>query len=319
MAATNDLHTAGLDFRLATSSFRGSNNLELAGFLLWNTDPGDRGDTTAYGVQLDYPNDRWVGRMGFAEIPPNHNPAIGFTQRRGFRGYSPQLLFAPRPEGHPWIRQFTFGADAEVKTDMENRTLTRTVDLTLFQVNLHSQEAVQVHLIPSYERLDEDFEIHPGIVLPFGRDYHFTRYRIQAGTANRRVIAVNSSFEGGSFLSGDRQEVIVNVGIRPRPGIRLNVESEWNRVDLPEGRFETRLARLISDTQFSPWIYLVNNLQYDSVSRGLGWQFRLRWILDPGNDLYFVYQQNWRNEELLERFVTQDRRGAAKFIYTYRY
>ena len=97
------------------------------------------------------------------------------------------------------------------------------------------------------------------------------------------------------------------------------LENEWNRIDLAEGRFETRVFRAIADTQFSPWIYLVNNLQYDSVSDSLGWQSRLRWILEPGNDLFLVYSHNWLDDPVLDRFVTGNRQAAMKFVYTYRY
>lgn len=34
------------------------------------------------------------------------------------------LSRAPRPDSHPWIRQTTFGVDADLQTDMENRLLT---------------------------------------------------------------------------------------------------------------------------------------------------------------------------------------------------
>ncbi len=113
--------------------------------------------------------------------------------------------------------------------------------------------------------------------------------------------------------------MVVNLSVRPRPGVLVNLQSEWNRIDLPEGRFTTRVFRVIADTQFSPWIYLVNNVQFDSVSANIGWQSRLRWILQPGNDLYLVYTQNWHDDAVLDRFVTLERRGAAKFVYTYRF
>jgi len=158
-----------------------------------------------------------------------------------------------------------------------------------------------------------------GVVLPAGLETSFTRYRVQASTANRRLLATRSSVEFGSFFTGEREQVVVNLAIRPRPGVVVNLENEWNRVWLPWGRFETSLAQLITDTKFSPWIYFVNNFQFDSVSHSLGWQFRLRWIIEPGNDLYVVYTQNWRNDLAIDRFVAQDRRWATKFVYTYRY
>ena len=47
---------------------------------------------------------------------------------------------------------------------------------------------------------------------------------------------------------------------------------------------------LIADTQFSPFMYLVNTVQYDSVSRVLGFQARFRWIVKPGNDVFFDFE-----------------------------
>jgi hypothetical protein len=318
IGGASDLQTAGFDFRLATSRFRGSNNLELDGFFLWNTNPLDTGRNLAYGVTLGYPNDRWEGTLAFNEVQRHHDPALGFTPRLGYQGFNPALRFSPRPRSR-WVRRLGFGGNVDLLTDPDNRFLTRELDFTLIRVEMHSQDNVEISVVPQYERLEQDFEIHSGIVLPSGADYEFTRDRISANTANRRVLALRSRVEWGSFFSGRRREVVLALGVRPRPGVTVNLETEWNRVNLVEGRFETRLFRVVADTQFNPWTYLVNNLQYDSVSGVVGWQSRLRWILTPGNDLYVVYTHNWLDTPGLDRFVTQDRRAATKFVYTHRF
>ena len=315
----DDRLTAGVDAHLETSRFRGNSNLEMSGFFVWNSNPLNTGDNSAYGAQVDYPNDRWSGRFTFTEVQPNVNPAVGFTRRRGFREYNSNMRFAPRPAGHPLVRQLTFSAANDIKAGMDNRLLTRVVDITAFRVQLHSQDSVEIHVIPSYERLERDFEISQGVVLRTGGTHAFTRYRLQAATADQRVLSTQSSVEVGRFFSGQRQEVITRLAVRPRAGVLLNLEGEWNGVDLPEGRFETRVLRAIADTQFSPWIYLVNNIQFDSVSANIGWQARLRWILRPGNDLFIVYLHNWRNDVLEDRFMTVERRAATKFVYTHRF
>ena len=94
---------------------------------------------------------------------------------------------------------------------------------------------------------------------------------------------------------------------------------EWNRVRLAEGHFNTRLYRLTPEVQLSPWISLVNTVQYDSVSNVLGSQSRFRWIIKPGNDLYIVYTRNWLDDPILNRFVTLDWQAASKVIYTHRF
>ena len=124
--------------------------------------------------------------------------------------------------------------------------------------------------------------------LPKGNEYSFTRYFIQAGTANRRVLSLSTTYGNGAFYSGHQRVFTVNLGLRPQSGVLVNLNNEWNRVELAEGKFSTSLLRLNANNQFNPWISIVNNLQYDSVSRVLGWQFRFRWIMRPGNDVYFV-------------------------------
>ncbi|HSH75338.1 MAG TPA: DUF5916 domain-containing protein [Longimicrobiales bacterium] len=315
----DDLYTAGADFRLATSQFRGSDQLALSGFFLWNTNPTGSGEDFGYGAYVDYPNDRWVAGFGFTEIQPSLNPAIGFTPRRAFRRYNPRLTFGPRPDNHPLIRQLAFGASADLYTDLENRFVTRNIDIILIGVSFQSQESIGLRVIPSYERLERDFEVQEGVVLPEGSAYDFVRYQLNAGTANSRILAVDGTVEVGDFFSGDRRELVANLALRPRPGVVIYSQNEWNRVNLPEGRFDTRLHRLIADTQFSPWMYVVNNVQYDTVTDELGWQLRFRWTVSPGNDLYLVYAHNWIDDPTLGRFVTQDRQAAAKLVYTYRW
>jgi hypothetical protein len=97
------------------------------------------------------------------------------------------------------------------------------------------------------------------------------------------------------------------------------VNTEWNQIDLAEGSFATNVYRLIGEAQFSPFVTLVNNFQYDTQSAVLGWQSRFRWIVVPGSDLYVVYTHNWLDDPLLNRFSTLDKRFASKVLYTYRF
>ena len=313
------LYTIGLDALLGTRRFLGTQNLEMSLFLLGTSAAeGRSGDNLSYGAEFEFPNDPWDVSFGFREVQPNFDPAVGFVGRTAYRRYSPHWSYSPRPSGHPWIRQFSFTTDLEVHTDLKNELLTRNLNLQVFQLQTHAGDNFSINVERNYERLEEDFEIHDGVVLPAGREYGFTRYSFGAQTANRRLVAVGSSVEWGDFLSGTRLDYSVDVTLRARTGVIVYMEAEWNRIDLPEGKFQTRLYRISPELQFSPWIALVNSIQYDTVSRVLGWQSRFRWILKPGNDLYFVYTHNWLDDAALG-LQTQERRAATKFIYTHRF
>ena len=316
---TDDLHTAGLDFRLATSTFRGGQNLDLTGFFLWNTNPLGTGESSAHGARIGLPNDPWNVSFSVESLGENVDPAVGFVQRTGFRNYNPRISFTPRPVGHPWVRAFQFEFVSNLITDIGGQWLTRDLEWKVLGIDTHSQDSIEFTIRPQFERLEDDFEISNGVVLAEGKDYTFARFQVGGQTANRRMVATEMSYEWGGFFSGNRRELLVGGNLRPRPGVRVQLEGEWNTVSLAEGSFDTQVYRMISDTQFNPWIFLVNTLQYDSVSDRLGWQARFRWTLTPGNDLFVVYTHNWVNEPVLDRFITQDRRAATKLVYTKRF
>jgi Domain of unknown function (DUF5916) len=315
-------HTIGVDARLATRTFLGNKNLDGSVFLLQATDADRQGHSRAYGGLVFYPNDIWEAGSGFTTVEPEFDPAVGFTSRRGFRQYNPFVFYMRRPvTRHPTVRRYGWGVATDLFTDLNNRWVTREINVRLGRIELHSGDSLEVNVVPSYERLQEPFPISAGITLPAGREYEFTRYSAALNTANQRIVALRPRIEWGGFLSGTRRELAFDVGIRPRPGVTINLTNQWNRVDLAEGAFSTRLHRAIIDTQFSPFMYLVNNIQYDSVSRVLGWQSRFRWIVVPGNDVFFVYTHNWIEDSLdpNQSFRTLDRRGAAKVVYTRRF
>ncbi len=316
----DDRHLIAADLTLATPSFRGRYNLEGVAWVAHTTRPENlSGDSSAYGVRVLFPNDPWSAEMSFREVQPGYEPAIGFTPRHNIRRYNPELGYNPQVSGHPLIRSFFFQADTEIITDLDNTLITREAELTIFDVNFHSGDGIGVDLSPVTEQLETDFEIEDGIVLPRGARYSWLRRQVSVEFADRRPVSGEASFTTGGFFDGTRRDVELRVNVRPRPGINIALETEYNDIDLEGGSFVARVHRVDARTQLSPWISLANNLQYDSESRALGWQMRFRWILKPGDDIFFVYTHNWLDDIDERRYRTLDRRGAMKIVRTWRF
>jgi hypothetical protein len=312
-------HTAGVDMRLATSTFLGNQNLEGDGWLLYNKQPGISSGNAAFGASLRYPNDLWNARIDATEVQENFDSAIGFVSRRAYRQYSQAAEFGPRPTNHRYVRQVTVGGRLDTLTDLHNGLLKQNIVVQPAQVQFHSNDNFRLTVFRRYERLDTPFVLTREITLPVGATYTSHRYRLFVSTANRRRLAFNGSIELGQFYSGTRSDQGVGVSVRARPGLFLFLTGQWNRVRLPEGEFTTRLYRIVGETHLSPFISVTNNIQYDSQSSVLGWQSRFRWIIAPGSDLYVVYTHNWREDPLADRFSTLDKRLASKVLYTYRF
>jgi hypothetical protein len=315
----DDRHTIGTDLTLATPRFLGDKSLDTGvWFVHTSKAEGTVGGNNAYGWRARFPNDPWSGGVSFREFPGAYDAAIGFTPRRNFREWSPDIGYAPRLSNHPFIRGFEFEAGADIVTDLHGRWITRESDFTPFAIEFHSGDSVEFQLFSTSERLETDFEIEDGIVFPVGSEHSWTRYQLTVETASNRKVSGRFEYSDGGFWSGNRRETTLEMELRPRPGVFLQLSTEYNDVDLAEGSFSTRLYRVDARTQFSPWISLANNIQYDSESRVVGWQMRFRWILKPGDDVFFVYSQNWLDDRLMGMNVI-DQRGVMKVVRTWRF
>jgi hypothetical protein len=135
-------------------------------------------------------------------------------------------------------------------------------------------------------------------------------------SANRRIVAINATYESGAFYDGDRRQATGTVSLRPHRGWLINLGADYNRVELKEGRFTTRLWTNDVNVQLNPFISFVDRLQFDTVTRQLGWQARFHWIITPGNDVFVVYSQNWSDLNTLQ---TLDRKGSIKIVKTLRF
>jgi len=311
--------TAGVDFALATSTFLRKEVLEVSGFYLNTTKLRGSSGGAAFGARLNMPNDPINARISIREVQDGYDPAVGFVDRRAYRLIDPAVRYTVHTERGryaPYIRRFSFETDLNYIFNLDGQLESRRPDVQLIRVDLHSSDLVEFHLLPLYERLPRDFQISPGIVLPAGSQYSFLRRHYQAQTTTSRPVSLNASYEDGEFYSGERRQVVGTLSIRPRRGWLINVGGDFNEISLREGRFTTRVWLNDLNTQFNPFISLVNRLQFDTVTRQLGWQSRFRWITRPGNDIFFVYTHNWTDRTTLQ---TLDRKGSVKIVRTIRF
>ncbi|WP_419161460.1 DUF5916 domain-containing protein [Candidatus Palauibacter sp.] len=331
--APADRHTLGADLDYRSRNFLGSNNLEIEGFFVWNSNPDPTAgrsfqDLSAWGGRVNFPNDIWSGHVSYREFGDDYSPAVGFVARNDFRRIEPRIGWSPRPD-IDWIRQLEFSVQLRNLWELGSGILEeQELQLNALEVNFESGDNLNFQAVRTYEFLDRSFEISDGIEVSPG-DYTTWEYRFRGRTTSRRPVSIRGGVNYGEFWNGERARVDLNANFRPNPGINFETGYERNAVALPQGNFITNLYRLEGSWDPTPWIGLTNQLQYDDVSRVLGLFMRFRWILKPGNDLYLVYTHNWRNLEsgLLDepadpewlQLRTLSRGAAIKLNYTYRF
>ena len=337
--APGDRHTAGVDLAFNTRNFLGNKNLQLEAFYVWNSNPDPtvartNTDLSAHGFRFNLPNDIWSGHISYRQFGDDYKPAVGFVARNDFRRVEPRIGWAPRPSSIDWIRSFDFSVQFRHLEELGTGIVEeREWDLNLLGVRFESGDGFTVNAKRVYEFLDFGYEIVDGVDILEG-DYTNWEYSIRGNTAGRRRVSLYGSVTTGGFWDGDRTRYGGRISFRPNPGINISTNIEYNDAHLPTGDFTTSLYELETEWNPSPWVSLTNQLQYDSRSEIIGLFARLRWIIEPGNDLYLVYTHNWRDCSLYgadagcgtldfdpradPRFMTLSRGGALKLNYTYR-
>ncbi len=307
-----------IDLKLATSDFlKSEKNLSLVLFGSKSRTTGLKGRDTSYGGTLAFPNDLVNAQYKWMKIGENYNPELGFVPRRGVRISALSAEFSPRPKF--WtIRQMSFEFEYSDYFNMrEHSSETREFKVTPFQWMFNSGERINYEYSHNMERLYEPWEIEDGIVLPSGQ-YTFGSHQMEFSSSETRPIAAGIGFSTGSFFGGTRREVSAETIWRKSRHLTAAFSLERNWLSLKQGDFTTTLVTGRLDYSFTPFITLANYVQYDTESRDIGLQSRLRWILMPGTDFYVVVNHAWREDEF-DRFESAQTRFQIKLNYTFRF
>ncbi len=323
-ALATDATTMGVDLRLATSDILGSGrNFVFNAWGLQSDNEGISDDDASFGFAAAFPNDRYDAQVQWREIQENFDPALGFVQRNNVRMLRLGASFNPRPKNQ-WlgIQQMYHDIFYTEFKRLDNG-LVESRDFYFTIVDWHFQSGDSLHSLfdvnPTYERLFEPFEISPGVVLPPG-EYDFTPLRIFFTSAQKRRLQGSFGVTAGSFWSGDAETFSAGLRYSAPPRLTISVQTNQTFARLPQGDFVARIHRAELNYAVSPRLSFANVLQFDNRSGNLGFQGRVRWTLEPGNDIFFIFGQGWV-QEIGERgtdFRQQDSRLAVKAQYTFR-
>ena len=303
----------GLDF-----NFRANPDPETvltgAAWVQHSDTAGPTGSDWAAGFTFGGEDDNVDWRVGATEIGENFDAALGFVPRPGIREYFGFSEYRWRPNANG-IRDYGVSANAFITTDLDDRVESTDLNSQAFLV-FDSDDELTVRVSREREQLFTPFDIADGVRIETG-DYEFTRYGVEYRTSSSRQAEFGAEFEGGDFYDGRRFEYSLDGGWRVSPMLTLGAEFELNDVDLPGGSFITRVIRTRVNVQFSPQLTWSTFAQFDNVSDSIGVNSRVRWEIEPGNELFVVLDQ--RIDRIDDRFTRGDTRLTTKLGWTLRF
>ena len=305
----------GGDFTYATSRFRGDKNF-LAG--VWGLATGRddlEGDSSAYGFKVDYPNDLWDIQMTGKRIGRNFDPSLGFVPRRAVYLYNGQINNRTRLSKGP-IQQLFHEFMPSLATDLSGKWESYRIFIAPVNWRFRSGDRFELNANPTGERLAEPFEIADGVVIAPG-SYHWMRYRVEVGTAQKRRLYSQLTWWFGDFYDGTLDQFLWTGAWNPTPLVTIEFTGERNVGRLPSGRFTQTLVGNRLRVNISPDLSVASYVQYDTDTDSVGVNTRLRWTFSPVGDLFVVYNHNMR--DLQQRWQLDSNQLLVKFQYALQY
>jgi hypothetical protein len=305
---------AGADFTFATSHFRGDKNF-LVG--VWGLATGRDGlgrDATSHGFKIDYPNDLWDVALTYKRIGRDFDPSIGFVPRPAVHLYNLSVNNKTRLSRGP-IQQLLHEFQPSLATDLSGRWESYRVFFAPVNWRFRTGDRFEFNVNPTGERLVEPFEIADGVIIPPG-SYNWRRYRLEVGTAQKRRLYAQVTYWFGGFYNGDLDQIIWTGAWNPAPLFTVEFSGERNVGTLASGRFTQTLTGTRLRVNVSSDLSVASYVQYDTDSRLVGTNTRLRWTFLPVADLFVVYNHNVRS--LLDRFQLDSNQLLVKLQYAWR-
>jgi hypothetical protein len=312
---------AGADFQYSSSKFMGNKNIMLAAWAAYNWNEKEEGRHHGFGFRADFPNDLWNIQNTYAYYGESLDPGMGYMMRHGIQTAYTRVSFQPRPGNGPLgriVRQFFFQVSGDYYWDLAGNLETRRLQFAPLSLNTESGEQLGFEIVSNRDVLPYDFEISEGVILSPG-PYDFTSYRFNLNTATYRSAILDLNYNFGEFYSGHYDDLNIGLAIKYKGYLNLELDTNMVRGRLPEGHFSENVYQIKADIFVSPDLGLMNYIQYDDISKELGWSARLRWQISPGNEIYLVYNKNWaRRWDPTSRFLPQEERGVVKVLLSIR-
>jgi hypothetical protein len=233
-------------------------------------------------------------------------PAVHLSD--GSINYSPRLANGP-------IQQMFFEFNPTVAHDLSGRWESYRVFSAPINWRFRSGDRAEFNIVPTGERLREPFEVASGVVIPAG-SYDWLRYRLEAGTAQKRRFYTQLTWWFGDFYNGTLDQYQWTGAWNPSPLFTVEFSGERNVGHLPSGRFTQSVVGNRLRLNVSPDLSISSYVQYDTDSESVGTNTRLRWTFLPVADLFIVYNHNVRS--LLDRWGLESNQLLVKLQYAWR-
>ena len=280
----------GADFNYVNNHFLGKKSLTIRTGIQYTDSEVTGGAGDAETVSVDFPNEPFAFFWWLSRVSGRYDPALGFVSRTGVGNTHLTSTYNFRSDTN-WLHLKQLFVETDQTTDLSLHRLDGTVWAGTYVENKYGDFA-NVWVNDARETYDTPFAIRPGVVIPVGV-HHWNAVQGQIGTARSRPVDVYLRWRHGGFITGHANDYEVTVGYRPSNRLQLNLSGILRDIRLPQGNFQVRVGEAKAVYTFSPDLQFSLLGQYDNFSQQLGVNFRVKWIVQPGNEVFFIVNEGY--------------------------
>ncbi|HEX8041217.1 MAG TPA: DUF5916 domain-containing protein [Chryseosolibacter sp.] len=301
----------GLEYNLASS-----NNVWTGKALfLKSFTPGVSGRDFTHAANLQYNSRKWIISGQYEYIGKNYNAEVGYVPRRQVVKINPTVsrLFFPR--GTVVLSH----GPGIVSTYYFNENLSQTLDhetAFTYKFSFRTQAVLTLWAAENYVRLLRPFDpTNLGLdSLQAGSEHRWKSFGFDFVSKPQSVFTYMVSMrQGGYYQSGNRFNLMADVGYRFQPFVSFLLSATYNDIRLPEP-WNTRRFWLIGprlDVTMTNKLYFTAFAQYNEQQKNVNLNTRLQWRYRPASDLFIVYTDNY----FPETFAVRNRALVVKLTY----
>ena len=276
---------------------------QITGFLAGTSSQGISGSARAFDGAFLRESPRFDMRAKYTDVGKGFNPEVGFLRRTAFRKIDLLVLNRTRPQNFLGLQ--------ELRPHVSYRAYFKPdgyYESGFIHFDNHwefkSQWEVHTGLNLIHEGLRAPFAIAPGISVPVGK-YDHKEAQVVFISPQSKALNINVTTNVGGYYGGTR--LAIAPAIRFRAGDKLSgtLNINYNRVTLPQGRFEANLFRLRASYSFSPRVFVQSLMQYNQQTKLLSGNFRFGWLQSANAGIFVVYNEG-RERSLLEGALRDD-------------
>ncbi len=245
----------------------------------------------AYAYRLELARDKKQVSTSFSydEVGANFNPEMGYLKRENYRKWSGRIFTRFRPENKLGLLEIRphVNFDGYWKLDGFQESGRWHID-NHWEFRSGFEVHTGINLVK--EGVSKSFEISDDVIVPEGT-YDDKEIQILIMTNQARPVSFFAMNRIGGFFGGDRINATPTIRFRYKDKFTSEFSSNYNKVNLPGGKFTTNLIRSRLTYAFSPKMYIQSLLQYNSRSDQWSMNWRFIWQQSAATGLYIVYNQ----------------------------